>query len=378
MKSNRVLSIVLNNFKNDSRVLKESGSLINVGYEVHVLALHESGVLERETTKNGLNIYRMILKSRSWSKNKFIQFLKYFEFLYRSFKEYRNSADIVHSHDLNALPLGVLLKRFSKNKVKLVYDAHEYEIERNGTTKVGRFFKKKLESFLIKYADSVITVSDSIADEYVRLYGIDKPRIIYNCPDFIEIKSPDLLRDKLEIRPEQKIFLYQGMFGFGRGIEMILSSFEGLAGDSNVLVCMGYGPLEDLIKKKANESKNIFFMPAVSPEELLEYTSSADVGIHMIQNTCLNHYYCMPNKIFEYLMAGLPVIVSGLYELKKFVNGNNVGVVIDENSTRDLSDAIEKIGTKDLSVYSKNIELVREEFNWKNQELTLLEIYRAL
>jgi hypothetical protein len=100
----KVVSIVLNNFKNDSRVLKESISLQNAGYDVRVVALWEDGVEEKEIVQN-IPVHRIKLKSKNWSKNKLVQLIKYFEFLYKVSREYKN-ADIIHCNDLNALPVG--------------------------------------------------------------------------------------------------------------------------------------------------------------------------------------------------------------------------------------------------------------------------------
>ena len=110
----KVLSIVLNNFKNDSRVLKENISLQNAGYHVKVVALHEEPLEEYENVQ-GLSVHRVKLKTRHWPKHTLVQFIKYFEFIYRCVKKYRKT-NIVHCNDLNALPIGVIIKMiYSKN-----------------------------------------------------------------------------------------------------------------------------------------------------------------------------------------------------------------------------------------------------------------------
>ena len=123
----KIISIVLNNFKNDSRVLKECISLQNAGYDVKVVALHDEGQKEFERIQN-IPVHRIKLRSRGWSKNKIIQLFKYFEFIYRVVKEYKDS-DIIHCNDLKALPIGVLIKKFYNKNVKIVYDANENYVE---------------------------------------------------------------------------------------------------------------------------------------------------------------------------------------------------------------------------------------------------------
>lgn len=119
MNINKVVSIVLNNFTNDSRVLKECISLQRAGYHVQVIALHENNLLEKEHVQ-GVPVYRVKLKTRNWSKWKPIQLVKYFELAVRVVKKFRNKVDAVHCHDLNALPLGFLIKKLSNKTVRII------------------------------------------------------------------------------------------------------------------------------------------------------------------------------------------------------------------------------------------------------------------
>ena len=141
---------------------------------------------------------------------------------------------------------------------------------------------------------------------------------------------------------------------------------------------MGYGELEGLVKEYANKYENIYFHPAVSPDILLDYTSSADFGILFYENNCLNHYYCSPNKMFEYLMAEIPVIVSNLYEMRKIVKENKIGVVAKENTPQGLKEAIENAIKLDFKELKENIQKVKAIYNWQEQEKVLLKVYKEL
>ena len=382
-----VALIVLNNFKNDSRVLKEAISLKDNNYEVSVVALHEEGCSEYEII-DGITVTRLKLYTRSWSKNTLIQLFKYFEFLIRASLLVKK-INIIHCNDLKALPVGFLSKSFFNSRIKIVYDAHEYESEINGYSNFEKKTSYYLEKLLIKSADVVFTVSSSIASEYERIYKIDKPLLIFNAPGFKEIKnensSKNIFRSKFSIHENQKIFIYQGGLSNGRGVETILVAFDHLNNEYNkcnepvpVIVFMGYGTLESLIKKYTIRCGNIFFHAAVEIHEVLDHTKHADYGLLFIQNTCLSYYYCMPNKIFEYLMAEIPVIVSNLHDVKEFVHKKNVGEVAESNDVYGLLNAIKKILNKDASQFRENILSVKKEYNWESQEKKMIEAYHNL
>lgn len=370
----KVVNIVLNNFTNDSRVQKTSEFLSKNGFEVTVACLHEGELPEFEK-KRAVNVHRLKLKSRNWSKNKVIQLIKYFEFMWRVVRRYRSS-DVCHCNDLNALPVGVMIKLMNR-RCKVVYDAHEYEIndipyQSRASIKV-RYF---LERFLIRFADEVITVSDSIAHAYAEMYQISKPHLVLNCPPYKPQEKQNLFRKNLNIRPDQTIFLYQGGLGRGRGIEILLQAFESMQDQNNVLVCMGYGPLGDEIKQKASVSENIFFHPAVSPMNLLPYTASADFGISFIEDACLSYRYCLPNKMFEYLMAGVPIVTSNLFEMQSFVEKHQCGVFAYENTVEGFKSAIKRILMLNYETLLANVKATNSNYNWEKQELILSKIYQ--
>ena len=372
----RVFSLVLNNFKNDSRVLRTCFFLKRSGYEVGVIALHDAGQLVSEVV-NGIQVDRVRLVTRAWYKNKIFQVIKFAEWSLAALWRARR-ADLVHCNDLNTLQVGVMLKLLSFGRIKLVYDAHEFESNyAPNQSRRSIWLLQVIERALIRFADAVITVSDGIAEEYARLYSIEKPALVLNCPPYQEVGKKDLFREKFGIIPGQTIFLYQGGLDKGRGVEMLLEAFRDLGG-ANAIVFMGYGPLEETIKEYALAHQGIYFHPAVSPDVLLDYTSSADFGISFIENACKSFAYCLPNKMFEYLMAGLPVIVSNLQEMKKVVEKNGIGVVAAENTVLGLQEAIQRAVNLDKTTVNENIGKIKQVYCWEEQERTLRMVYRGL
>lgn len=374
--SKRVSLLVLNNFSNDSRVLKESRSLTKFGYEVLVLALHDKGQLENEIIEN-IPVHRIKLITRGWPKIKPIQLVKYLEFVIRVIRSYRKT-DIFHCNDLNTLPIGVLVKNLFNKNCKIIYDAHEFETERCGLYGIEKKLHQWLERFLIYYSDKVITASFSYADQYQLLYNMPKPYVVLNCPPFTEVVKHDLFRTELGIRQNQTILLYQGALSPGRGIELLLEAFSNLVSDETVIVFMGYGILETEIRKQAESNSIIFFRQAVPVDILLNYTASADYGISLIEDVCLSYRYCLPNKMFEYLMAGIPVLCSNLFEMRRLVDQYNLGVVASENTVDGFLDAIKKLLLADYDLLAANVSDVKKIFNWENQEKVLLRVYGDL
>ena len=244
----KIVNLVLNNFVQDSRVLKTSKSMINNGFNAQVVALHDSSLPIFEQLE-GIDVHRIALKSRKWPKIKFVQFFKLFEYIIRFISKYR-SVSVLHCNDLNALMIGFLTK-LTHPKLKLIYDSHEFAInDKPNQTKYSIKIRYLLEKFLIKFADVVIVVSESIANEYSRLYKIPKPHTVLNCSIYKEQEKKDIFRQMFNLRNDQIIFLYQGGLSEGRGVEILLEAFTDLDSDRNVLVCMGYGPLERLVQDR--------------------------------------------------------------------------------------------------------------------------------
>jgi glycosyltransferase involved in cell wall biosynthesis len=371
--SKTVTNVVLNNFKNDSRVLKISRTLAKNGFLVRVVALHEEPLLENEKME-GFDVHRVKLFTRSWSRKRIIQLFKYLEFTLRVLIKF-NDHDIYHCNDLQTLPVGILLKIFSFRKVKIVYDAHEYETEVNGLGRLEQVLRRWLERALIRFVDKTITVSDSIAEEYVRLYGIEKPEIILNIPSLSSEIKHDLFRQNLGISANTEIYLYQGNLSPGRGIRVLLDVFDKIMGAGRAIVFMGYGDLEKEIQARAKNSGSIYYHDAVSADQIPQFTSSADIGISTIENTCLSYYYCLPNKLFEYLMAEIPVIVSNLPEMGKLVREYGLGVVANENSVAGINQALDDMDRFDRAAFFKAIGPFKSRYNWEAQEETLVSVY---
>ena len=377
MNVTKVSSIVLNDFTNDSRVLKQGNSISGFGYELVIVAIHEKGLREIDQTELGVKVHRVKLWSKNIGKSVFSKAIKYLEFLLRVAMRYRKF-DIVHCHDLSALPIGCFIRLLSLGRVKIVYDAHEYCINDTPNESPRRqAVKKIIEGRLIKKVDAVITVSNSIADLYQNVYSLDdRPYVVLNCPIKKPVKKSNTLKEELGLNADVFLVLYQGALTFGRGIEETIKFFKTNENKDIVIVFMGFGQLTEYVK--SNVCKNIFFYPAVEPRKLLDYAASADCGIALIEDSCLSYRYCLPNKLFDYFMAGLPVIVSDLPEMKKIVLEHNVGQVFDFKRNGDLGKAIDAVRETKNGVLASRLTKASAEYNWKVQEDVLAKVYDRL
>jgi len=370
----KVANLVFNPFVNDSRVLKESISLSNNGWHVEVIA-HGDKNLPKEEKKENFKILRFVYFDRKVTTSTFKK-IKIYLLWIKEVISYTKDFDIFHCNDLNTLPIGVISKLFLNKKAKIVYDAHEHEVYRAGYTKMMQRISKLVEGILIKYVDKVITVSESIAKDYEKIYNIEKPSLVLNTPFYQEINKKDIFRKKFNIPKENIIFIYQGGLSPKRGIIEFADIVKDMKNISYII--MGYGSLEEKIKEISQKNCNIYFHEAVPPEILLDYTSSADIGVCIEENICRSWDYALPNKMFEYLLAGLPIFVGGLSEMKNFVKKYDVGYIIEDlNSEIDVQNMIKKI-KRDYVKKKNSVQSIAKQFNWQEQEKVLLKVYRDL
>jgi len=280
----------------------------------------------------------------------------------------------INVHSLSSLPLGFLIKKI-KN-CKLVYDTHELETETKSQSGIRKKIAKLIEKKFIVFSDHVFVVSESIADWYQEQYNIIRPSVVLNVPFLTPYIRFNYFRDKFPIESNQKIMIYQGDLSYGRGVEILLNVFLKREKKDCVMIFMGNGDLREKIISASNKSNIIYFHDFVKPEDVYKYTSSADIGISLIENTCLSYYYCMPNKLFEYAMSGLPVIVSNVFEMANLVNSSNNGVVSECIGEDCFEAAVESILDKDLTALGLNSRKVAEVNSWDVQENKIYNIYK--
>ncbi len=371
----KVVNLVFNDFTNDNRVLKMSRSLQNNGYEVTVLATNFKKNLPREEKIEGFTVKRINVGGFRFLP------LNLFLFWLAIIKNSRN-ANIIHANDLYALPPAYVIKKFFNRDVKIVYDCHEHETE--GDIYIGKpiisFFAKLFERKMIYDADAVLTVSKSIAEDYVKIYNIEEPILVLNSPLIEGVEKKNLFREELNIPDDKEIFLFQGKNLPGRGLDDLIEVFKRLE-DINkdiVLVLLVYGEGLEEIKESIKGSKNIYWHEKVSVLEYMDYVSSADWGIYLMENICKNHDYALPNKVFDYLMAGLPIVISDLKEVSRVVQENRIGYTVNAKNREKVVNLLKDFDKDTKKQFLTDIKEASKKFSWEEQEKVLLKIYDSL
>jgi glycosyltransferase involved in cell wall biosynthesis len=239
-------------------------------------------------------------------------------------------SDLVEAHDLPALKIASQLSE--KWGVPLIYDAHELYYEQNVFSKIQKKMMHDLEQEYIHKCSAVFTVNESIALEMGQRYACKKPYVLVNAIDqpvgFNPVEKQNRIREYFTIPKSSPVILYQGGLSFLRNLENLALSMKYIKNPDAVLIFMGDGPAREVLGKiveKNHLSKRVFFKNAVPQAELLSWTISADIGVIPYPPVDLNSYLCTPNKLFEYMQAGLPMVANDLPELRRFVKETGFG-----------------------------------------------------
>ncbi|WP_164461713.1 glycosyltransferase [Brevundimonas halotolerans] len=248
----------------------------------------------------------------------------------------RRDFDLIIAHNLASLPIAVLLKRVTRTR--LLYDAHELETQREGWSWPIRWAAQVAESLLMPHVNHTLVVSDTIRAWYERRYPKAGFTTVRNTPSVVgPVQKSEALRRQLGLREEELLCVFLGMLSPGRGIEEMVEAFRQLPDDKHV-VFVGHGVLRECLSADAQTHRNIHVLPPVAGSEVVSYASGADVGVVISAGKSLSYRYSLPNKLFEYAHAGLPVIVSDLPEFRNFVEREGLGWVIPPtpDALRDL------------------------------------------
>ena len=293
--------------------------------------------------------------------------------------------EIIHAHDLPRLRAAAVAKR--KLGVPLIYDAHELYPEIGTLTPRLQKELARRERRYVKKADAIITVNEFIAEEMAKRYEIKPPHVILNATDWPAHLDKDRRWDRFRpyfgIPREHYILLFQGWMSFSRGLQPLVHAMKHVSDDIH-LVFMGYGearPELEGISHNLGIDGQVHFMDAVSQDVLLSWTASADAGIVPYQAVDINNYYSSPNKLFEFIQAGLPIIANDLPFLRNMVEGEGFGIVAKLTDVEDYAAVISRAFSEEgrlLKEFRSTLMASRHKFSWAEEEAKLIAIYDRL
>jgi glycosyltransferase involved in cell wall biosynthesis len=286
--------------------------------------------------------------------------------------------ELIVSNDLDTLLPNFLVSKIKR--VPLVYDMHEIftevpELQQNS-------FKKRiwrsLEAWLLPRLSHVFTVNQSIARWYKEKYGIE-PSVVRNIPARMK-QGPSGTRAQLGLPPDGKIIVVQGAgINIHRGTEELIEAMQYVS--QALLLVIGSGDVIDKLKARVlelNLEKKIRFIGKRPYAEMMEYTRHADIGLTIDKASSLNYQYSLPNKLFDYILAGAAVLASRLTEIEKVINKYDIGDFIDSHQPEHIAAKINFMLSSEglLRKWKENTKLAARDLCWENEELELLKVYK--
>ncbi len=374
--------------RTDGRVMREAAALLGAGFAVTVLDFEDDLTRSIEEDIGGVHVKHIMkpnwlipVRFRPWRLIRSAQ-----KFVYTTLQLIQTTPDIYHAHEDNALPACYIAAWWHRKP--LIFDAHEFPLNALNNTRKRwlSILLTRLFTHMVRSCAGIITVSSPIAQEICDLYHVPHVSLIRNIPAYQTPPKSDQLRHFLGLRPDVRIVLYQGNLQEDRGLDTLVRAAAFLE-EGTIIILMGKGigatqaQLEDLITSEG-VGDSVKILPPVPYAELLEWTASADVGLIIYPpDQSLNVRMCLPNKLFEYLMAGLPILASPLDAVAEVIKSYDVGQVLSSLTPADVGAAINAMLTDRaaLARMSRNArDAVQRDLNWEKESQELIHLYDAI
>lgn len=371
----KILFITIDPIEYRRRVLNQIAAAKQAGFAVQAISAAEYGKqYEKETEPCPIRRIYLPLDS---GPLKFILFnIKlFFKICFRHYA-------VIHARGLWTLP--GIYKYILCHRSRLIYDAHEYFAghEIFHTRPVRKFIWLLVQRMTMPYVDTLITVSEPLAEAYRRDYPkLKNIQVIRSLPSLADFSQ----EAKTITKPAKALFTFHfhGYFHKGRALEQIILAFEELSDPGTRLMFIGKGPLEGRLKqmvKERNLERQIVFHDFIPNEQLIDFIRRADVGLALIQADSVNRKYSLPNKFFEYLMAGLPVLASNIPTLEAYIQQYRVGLTADPDDPRAIAAAMRKmlVAKEELESWRRNCIAAAHELNWEKEAQKMRNIYQHI
>lgn len=358
---------VTNDLINDRRVDKSCRALIKSGYEVLLIGRKRKNSVPLERREYKTQRMRLLFNKGPLFYTEY-NFRLFFYLLF-------HKVDLLFSNDLDTLLPNYLISKIKG--IPIVYDSHEYftEVPELIGRKTVKGIWVGIETFIFPKLKRVMTVSDSIAKVYKEKYGNDV-KVVRNIPPSPSFSNPLKTKEELGIPIDKNTIILQGAgINMDRGAEELVDAMSEVK--NSALIIVGSGDVIDILKEKASHSElkdKILFFPKQPFNQLYNYTIHADLGISFNKDTNLNYRYSLPNKLFEYIHAGVPVLASSTPEMKNIIDTYQIGKCIENHSPQNIAKIINEIfeDKTQLREWKENTKGARNDLNWENEQKILL------
>ncbi len=373
--SKRIIVSVISNLATDQRVHKVCTTLHEYGYNVLLIGSKHSN-----TANLPARDYKVV-RLHLWCTR---GFMKYAEWniklcLYLLY----HKADILLANDLDTLLPNYIVQCIKKNN--LVYDTHEYFTEQEEV--YNRKWVKRIwlgiEKRIFPHLKNVYTVNETIAKVYTKLYAVPV-HVVRNVPILVtQVKADKQLQEQYHIPIHNKILLTQGIgLHYNRGIEELIQCMQHLPNEYT-LVIVGSGLAVPQLKQlvlQLNLQDKVIFVGILPPQVLKQITPLAYCGFSLDKPTCLNYAYSLPNKLFDYIHAGIPVIASNVVEVANIIHTYKVGIVLQELTPHTIASAVLalKRNDDDYNQLKQHCKLAADVLNWQCEAVTLLQLFQQV
>ncbi len=380
---------VLGTARTDVRVLREATALVEAGMDVSIVDIEDGHTRPCEEDLDGIHLKHIVMPSwfiparfKLWFLVKAARM-----FVHSTLMLLKTPADVYHAHDDTALPACYIAARLRRKL--LVFDAHELPLVDPGVTR-WRLLHMLAVCFLrgmMARCAGIITVSLPIVRDLQQRYGGRTATVVRNIPGYQAPISTDRLRHYLGLSPDTRIALYQGNID-GRGLDSLILAARYMD-PGIVIVMMGRATsrsdLEALIAREGM-GERVKIIPAVPYAELLSWTASADIGLVIFApaygpTISRSIQMCLPNKLFEYLMAGLPVLASPLDAVADLIRTYDVGCIVPSLEPEMIGRAISAmLADRDALARMRGSALAATQHDlcWESESRRLIELYEDI
>lgn len=363
----------MNSFFSDGRVERIASSLSKV-HDVSIIGLHDY-------KKDYMSYYKSVpvkliqISTKKLSKHPIVQIFKYIEYYIKLFQEIKKQKpDILYCNDIYTILIGYI---FKKKGVRFIYDSHElWSDTEHHRSRNAILFKLLviIEKNVIKHADLVISVGREILKILECRHKLTKSLLIMNIPDL------RYQRFSTKTYSLSNSIVYIGDISTGRGLANIIHSVK-LWREGVDFKIFGGGGLKDELEELVvtlSLSERIEFCDYVQQSEVINVFQQCLSGIHAIENTCLNHLYCLPNKFFQITLAKKPILVSNMPEMKKIIDAYHLGFTFDPNDINDIAKCVNRLIDEKFRISEESYVRYSDIFSWKNEEKKLLNAINEL